>query len=178
MWSLVLSPLVVHWRIHKCIRGYCGEKPVPYDVVLPVEILRLACTSDMADELFCQLLKHLNDNPSAHSKRKVWELLLGAAICVSPSRELKKHIIQSLSDTPSTNTKARTLSVKMRVGDKYITHILSQMAFLKLCMHESDLSVFDCQKSAIHQYEESSKKAVKQVERILNSLINHDLSNM
>jgi len=54
---------------------------------------------ELRDELYCQLLKQISNNPREKSLQKGWELLALAAGCVQPQDQMLDRVFDKLSET-------------------------------------------------------------------------------
>jgi len=80
-------------RIFKNILGYMGDRQYSYPILLAQEVTRcgLECAS-VRDEIYCQLVKQLIDNPGKASVSRGWNLM---ALCLStfpPSDEFENFL--------------------------------------------------------------------------------------
>lgn len=80
-------------RIFKNILGYMGDRQYSYPILLAQEVTRcgLECPS-VRDEIYCQLVKQLIDNPGKSSVSRGWNLM---ALCLStfpPSDEFENFL--------------------------------------------------------------------------------------
>jgi len=72
-------------RIFKNILGWCGEKQNAYPAVLVQDIITKGVQHpQVRNEIYCQLLKQLNNNPTDESKRKIWQLMNILLKCFLP----------------------------------------------------------------------------------------------
>eukprot|EP01130_Rhizamoeba_saxonica_P016282 TRINITY_DN7496_c0_g1_i3.p1 TRINITY_DN7496_c0_g1~~TRINITY_DN7496_c0_g1_i3.p1 ORF type:complete len:1057 (-),score=222.70 TRINITY_DN7496_c0_g1_i3:3359-6529(-) len=59
-------------------------------------MIEMALDYGIVDELFCQLMKHLNHNPSKGNRSRTWELICLSCGSVLPSKKLKKYVFAYL----------------------------------------------------------------------------------
>jgi len=79
-------------RVFKNILGWCGEKQNAYPAVLVQDIITKGITyPQLRNEIFCQLLRQLTNNPNEESKRKIWQLMHILLKCFVPS-EFENHL--------------------------------------------------------------------------------------
>eukprot|EP00743_Colponemidia_sp_Colp-15_P007995 GILK01008660.1.p1 GENE.GILK01008660.1~~GILK01008660.1.p1 ORF type:complete len:2044 (+),score=493.00 GILK01008660.1:237-6368(+) len=63
-------------KLFKCIMGYMGDRQGLYPLMLAQEILSKGVGyPELRDEIYCQLMKQLTDNPSSESISKGWQLV-------------------------------------------------------------------------------------------------------
>jgi myosin heavy subunit len=80
-------------RVFKNILGYMGDRQYSYPILLAQEVTRcgLECPS-VRDEIYCQIVKQLIDNPGKSSVARGWNLM---ALCLStfpPSDEFENFL--------------------------------------------------------------------------------------
>ena len=84
-------------KIHKCILGYCGEKSMNYPDMLARDVLMTGINaSELWDEIYIQICKHLTKNPSNESSEKAWQLMCMCTGTFPPSAEFKDYLLNFL----------------------------------------------------------------------------------
>eukprot|EP01087_Luapelamoeba_hula_P009787 TRINITY_DN2557_c0_g1_i2.p1 TRINITY_DN2557_c0_g1~~TRINITY_DN2557_c0_g1_i2.p1 ORF type:complete len:408 (+),score=83.59 TRINITY_DN2557_c0_g1_i2:322-1545(+) len=75
-------------RLFKNILGYMGDRPCTYPDTLAVDLMQQGLdTPIVRDEIYCQLIKQLTDNPDSTSVRKGWTLMACCLQTFPPSDE-------------------------------------------------------------------------------------------
>jgi hypothetical protein len=99
--------------IHKSLLGYCGHMKMAYTPTLAHEILEQGHAAQKAhfknwlvDEIYCQLCKHLTDNPSPRSTWLGWQLLVMTMMTFPPTPDFEKCLLHFIGTTvnKSSNT--------------------------------------------------------------------------
>jgi len=63
-------------KLFKNILGYMGDRSLSYPVMLAQDLLNQALeTPEIRDEIYCQIIKQLTENPSPQSISKGWQLM-------------------------------------------------------------------------------------------------------
>ena len=70
-----------------------GDRSVMYPTMVAQEILKQALNDQqVADEIYCQIMKQIDKNPNATSSEKGWELLELCLVTFSPGPQLVKFV--------------------------------------------------------------------------------------
>jgi tetratricopeptide (TPR) repeat protein len=73
--------------IFKNIRGFAGDKSVPYPHMSGVEVLKVGMTHpDLRDEIYAQILKQLLNNKIEISRLRMYKLLILCLKCFAPDK--------------------------------------------------------------------------------------------
>lgn len=81
-------------RIHKDILGYCGDKSMSFPATLARDILQKGLEqSDLVDEVYIQICKHLTANPRPESIIRGWQLMCMCVGTFPPSQDLENYLI-------------------------------------------------------------------------------------
>jgi len=80
-------------RLHKALLGWCGDKanPNPNSLAFDMVSSGMADTK-VADEIYCQILKHLIENPDQQSVNRAWKMLGICMTYFSPSTDLANYV--------------------------------------------------------------------------------------
>lgn len=91
--------------MHKNILGYCGHMKMSYTPTLAREVLTQGHTSQkkfkrhwLVDEIYCQLCKHLTDNPNPRSTWLGWQLLVMVMLTFPPTPDFEKCLLHFLGE--------------------------------------------------------------------------------
>ena len=80
-------------RFFKNILGYMGDRHYSYPVILAHELITAGIEHvELRDELYCQIMKQLINNPSESSKRRGWNLMALALSSFPPSDDLENFL--------------------------------------------------------------------------------------
>ncbi|GBG32611.1 Myosin-11 [Hondaea fermentalgiana] len=80
-------------RLHKAILGWCGDKSNPNPNSLAFDVVQSGMSGQpLADEIYCQLIKQLHENPNQQSTSQAWKLLGVCATYFPPSTDLANYI--------------------------------------------------------------------------------------
>ena len=80
-------------RFFKNILGYMGDRHYSYPVILAHELVTAGIEHvELRDELYCQIMKQLINNPSESSKRRGWNLMALALSSFPPSDDLENFL--------------------------------------------------------------------------------------
>jgi len=95
-------------RIHKAILGWCGDKSNPNPNSLLYEVVELGMQGQpLADEIYCQIVKQLTDNPNHQSCSQAWKLLGTCATYFPPSTDLANYVHVFLRNNAPSNLQPR-----------------------------------------------------------------------
>lgn len=79
--------------INKDLLGYLGDKIMSFPEMLAVEIIQIGVqTPELRDEVYCQVIKQLTDNPSQEATTKAKKLLGCCLRFFPPSREFENYL--------------------------------------------------------------------------------------
>ena len=63
-------------KLFKNILGFMGDRTIPYPQMLAQDLLnQCLATPEMRDEIYCQIIKQLHENPNPQSLSKGWQLM-------------------------------------------------------------------------------------------------------
>lgn len=80
-------------KLFKNVLGWMGDRQLSYPVMLLQDIVKKAITYPaLRDEVYCQIIKQLTENPSEESRRKGWQLMLVCLMCFAPSVKLENYL--------------------------------------------------------------------------------------
>jgi len=80
-------------RVHKNLLSWCGDKSAALPHISAAEILKTGLeTTELRDEIYCQLLKQLIENKTPHSISQAWKMVYLALQCFAPSINLGNYI--------------------------------------------------------------------------------------
>eukprot|EP01130_Rhizamoeba_saxonica_P016223 TRINITY_DN745_c0_g1_i1.p1 TRINITY_DN745_c0_g1~~TRINITY_DN745_c0_g1_i1.p1 ORF type:complete len:1528 (+),score=443.15 TRINITY_DN745_c0_g1_i1:69-4652(+) len=80
-------------KVFKELLGWCGEKSNAYPAALVNSILTKGITHpELRNEIFCQIIKQMKNNPSEDSKNKLWQLMYVAVKCFVPTEEFENYL--------------------------------------------------------------------------------------
>jgi hypothetical protein len=80
-------------RTFKNILGYMGDRKAQYPEMLAQELLTICLTNlPIRDEIYCQLMKQLSNNPLPESKRKGWNLMQLCLDTFPPGPEFENYL--------------------------------------------------------------------------------------
>mmetsp|Transcript_64960 Transcript_64960/g.141562 ORF Transcript_64960/g.141562 Transcript_64960/m.141562 type:complete len:695 (+) Transcript_64960:1-2085(+) len=91
-------------RLFQNVLGYMGDKELMYPDQLLEEIKTQGTdVREIRDEMYCQVIKQLSDNPSPESISRGWRLLREIVTAWPPSQELSNYVeifIRNREDNP------------------------------------------------------------------------------
>ena len=80
-------------RYFKNVLGYMGDRAYSYPLVLGHEVIEAGIANpELRDEIYCQIIKQMIDNPSSASIRRGWNLMALALSSFPPSDELENFL--------------------------------------------------------------------------------------
>ena len=84
-------------KIHNAILGFCGDKTNPNPNSLAHQLLGYGMDQDpekrpLRDEVYCQIMKQLSQNPTPQSISQGWRLLTLCSQYFPPSTELNNFV--------------------------------------------------------------------------------------
>jgi len=80
-------------KMFKNILGFMGDKPYSYPDTLAEELVTICVEHpDISDEIYCQVLKQLTNNPSRESGLKGWELVKILLKKVRPTDDFANYL--------------------------------------------------------------------------------------
>jgi hypothetical protein len=79
--------------IFRAILGFMGDRPYPFPALLAEDIIeRVEGNSALQDEVFCQLMKQMTNNPSLANMNRGWALMSQVLQKISPSPQLENYL--------------------------------------------------------------------------------------
>ena len=76
------------------IMGYMGDKHMPYPAMLASDVLKTGVQDkDFRDEIYCQLIKQLTQNPRAESVAKGWQLMCMCVGTFPPTFDFEYYLL-------------------------------------------------------------------------------------
>lgn len=101
----------------------CECRPLPYPNALAQDLLeQCLATPELRNEVYCQIIKQLTENPSPQSAQKGWQLMKCCLQTFPPSEEFANYLEMFLA----ANGK----------GDKYIeVRLLVKLGLMKTGSH-------------------------------------------
>eukprot|EP01122_Echinamoeba_exundans_P012210 TRINITY_DN5050_c0_g1_i1.p1 TRINITY_DN5050_c0_g1~~TRINITY_DN5050_c0_g1_i1.p1 ORF type:complete len:1669 (+),score=459.37 TRINITY_DN5050_c0_g1_i1:93-5099(+) len=80
-------------KLFKNVLGWMGDRQLSYPIMLLQDIIKKAIQyPGLRDEVYCQTIKQLTENPSEESRRKGWQLLLVCLMCFPPSVKFENYL--------------------------------------------------------------------------------------
>jgi len=80
-------------RMFKNVMGFMGDKKITAPIQLAVELVQEGLkTPQLRDELYCQIIKQLTNNPSPESQTKGWNLMIVCLHSFPPSETLENYL--------------------------------------------------------------------------------------
>jgi len=125
-------------RLFKNVLGFMGDRPLPYPNSLAQDLLeQCLATPDLRNEVYCQIIKQLTENPSPQSVSKGWQLMRCCLQTFPPSEEFANYLemflaakgkddkyIEMLHDTQYGEKRTKAPSVeKILATREYTTQI-------------------------------------------------------
>jgi len=81
-------------EIHLNIMGYMGDKHMPYPAMLAQDVLKTGVQDkELRDEIYCQLIKQLTQNPRAESVAKGWQLMCMCVGTFPPTFDFEYYLL-------------------------------------------------------------------------------------
>ncbi|KAL6056612.1 myosin-5 isoform X3, variant 2 [Balamuthia mandrillaris] len=92
-------------RLFKNILGWMGDKPLPYPNSLAQDLLDQGlATPEIRNEVYCQLIKQLSDNPNSQSEKKGLQLMTFCLQTFPPTEEFLNYLEMWLTSKDRNNT--------------------------------------------------------------------------
>jgi len=98
----VISELAV--TMFKNVMGYMGDKPYASPDMLAQELIRNCLNQPaLVDEVYCQVMKQLSDNPNPESVRRGWSLMMLLLDSVPPNESVDnvEYFIRTKANPPT-----------------------------------------------------------------------------
>lgn len=74
--------------------GYMGDKQMPFPAMLAQDVLRKGCdTKTIRDEIYCQIIKQLSQNPRPESVAKGWQIMCMCVGTFPPSADFEYYLM-------------------------------------------------------------------------------------
>ncbi|ELR21237.1 myosin1, putative [Acanthamoeba castellanii str. Neff] len=80
-------------RLFKNVLGFMGDRPLPYPNALAQDLLEQCLAApELRNEVYCQIIKQLTENPSPQSVTKGWQLMRCCLQTFPPSEEFANYL--------------------------------------------------------------------------------------
>jgi len=80
-------------KVFKNILGYMGDRKYQAPNILASELLTLCLQQkELRDEVYCQLIKQLTNNPKSDSRQKGWDLMTLCLATFPPNSEMENYL--------------------------------------------------------------------------------------
>ncbi len=83
--------------------GYMGDKQMPFAPMLAQDVLRKGFENkELRDEIYCQIIKQLSNNPRSESIAKGWQLLCMCVATFPPSYDFEMYLMHFIVERRDT----------------------------------------------------------------------------
>jgi hypothetical protein len=90
-------------EIFQNLLGYMGDKQMPFAPMLAQDVLRKGFdTKGLRDEIYCQIIKQLTNNPRPESVAKGWQLLCMCVATFPPSFDFEMYLMHFILERRDT----------------------------------------------------------------------------
>ena len=90
-------------EIHQNLLGYMGDKQMPFPAMLAQDVLRKGFEQrGLRDEIYCQIIKQLTNNPRPESNAKGWQLMCMCVGTFPPSVDFEMYLMHYILERRDT----------------------------------------------------------------------------
>ena len=128
-------------ELHQNLLGYMGDKQMPFPAMLAQDLLRKGFENrGLRDEIYCQIIKQLTNNPRPESNAKGWQLMCMCVQTFPPSFDMEMYLMHYILERRDTGRGVvidfakyclRTLEAMLSAGDGvgYVPQVEEILAF-------------------------------------------------
>ena len=90
-------------EIHQNLLGYMGDKQMPFPAMLAQDLLKTGFEKrQLRDEIYCQIIKQLTNNPRPESSAKGWQIMCMCVGTFPPSFDFEMYLMHYILERRDT----------------------------------------------------------------------------